>query len=213
MELPTQKHLISVFSPILSSRGKHYRKSARCFARAAIPGEEVVTHVDKDGAAETKQTAKEGDMVIHSVLGEEYVNTAAGFAKNYEPLEQSSIGSDLAAKLAALQDTYFPQFRAFDWFELHSWSRGIAPNGDGKDQEKNGAWQVFQAKGEIVGIFVSVDEKAAHFPDGLFMASWGEQMRMEAGDVLAAKTGPDGNFCEVYRITKTAFDNSYVEMA
>jgi len=32
-------------------------------------------------------------------------------------------------------DTYFPQFRAFDWFELHSWSRGIAPNGDGKDQE------------------------------------------------------------------------------
>eukprot|EP00930_Biecheleria_cincta_P034288 TRINITY_DN23710_c0_g1_i1.p1 TRINITY_DN23710_c0_g1~~TRINITY_DN23710_c0_g1_i1.p1 ORF type:complete len:183 (-),score=36.67 TRINITY_DN23710_c0_g1_i1:135-683(-) len=182
MELPTQKHLISVFSPILSSRGKHYRKSARCFARAAIPGEEVVTHVDKDGAAETKQTAKEGDMVIHSVLGEEYVNTAAGFAKNYEPLEQSSIGSDLAAKLAALQ-------------------------------EKNGAWQVFQAKGEIVGIFVSVDEKAAHFPDGLFMASWGEQMRMEAGDVLAAKTGPDGNFCEVYRITKTAFDNSYVEMA
>jgi endo-1,3(4)-beta-glucanase len=32
-------------------------------------------------------------------------------------------------------DTYFPQFRSFDWFELHSWSRGIAPNGDGKDQE------------------------------------------------------------------------------
>lgn len=33
------------------------------------------------------------------------------------------------------EDTYFPQFRAFDWFELHSWSRGVAPNGDGKDQE------------------------------------------------------------------------------
>lgn len=32
-------------------------------------------------------------------------------------------------------DTYFPQFRAFDWFDLHSWSRGVAPNGDGKDQE------------------------------------------------------------------------------
>jgi len=32
-------------------------------------------------------------------------------------------------------DTLFPQFRSFDWFNLHSWSRGVAPNSDGKDQE------------------------------------------------------------------------------
>jgi endo-1,3(4)-beta-glucanase len=32
-------------------------------------------------------------------------------------------------------DQYFPQFRAFDWFDMHSWSRGLVRNADGKDQE------------------------------------------------------------------------------
>jgi len=32
-------------------------------------------------------------------------------------------------------DPYFPQFRAFDWFDMHSWSRGLVPNSEGKDQE------------------------------------------------------------------------------
>ena len=33
------------------------------------------------------------------------------------------------------EDTYFPTFRSFDWFDLHSWSRGVVPSADGKDQE------------------------------------------------------------------------------
>lgn len=33
------------------------------------------------------------------------------------------------------EDPYFPQFRTFDWFDLHSWSHGIVPSHDGKDQE------------------------------------------------------------------------------
>lgn len=33
------------------------------------------------------------------------------------------------------QDSHFPQFRSFDWFDLHSWSRGVIPSADGKDQE------------------------------------------------------------------------------
>ncbi|CAJ1368400.1 unnamed protein product [Effrenium voratum] len=33
------------------------------------------------------------------------------------------------------QDGYFPVFRSFDWFDLHSWSRGVIPSADGKDQE------------------------------------------------------------------------------
>jgi len=33
------------------------------------------------------------------------------------------------------QDKYFPRFRAFDWFDFHSWSRGVYPSADGKDQE------------------------------------------------------------------------------
>eukprot|EP00933_Yihiella_yeosuensis_P036591 TRINITY_DN3034_c3_g1_i1.p1 TRINITY_DN3034_c3_g1~~TRINITY_DN3034_c3_g1_i1.p1 ORF type:complete len:763 (-),score=140.23 TRINITY_DN3034_c3_g1_i1:355-2643(-) len=33
------------------------------------------------------------------------------------------------------EDRHFPRFRTFDWFDLHSWSHGIAPMFDGKDQE------------------------------------------------------------------------------
>jgi endo-1,3(4)-beta-glucanase len=33
------------------------------------------------------------------------------------------------------RDDFFPRFRSFDWFDLHSWSRGVAPSADGKDQE------------------------------------------------------------------------------
>lgn len=32
-------------------------------------------------------------------------------------------------------DPFFPQFRAFDWYDLHSWSHGVTPSGDGKDEE------------------------------------------------------------------------------
>jgi endoglucanase Acf2 len=33
------------------------------------------------------------------------------------------------------KDKYFPQFRAFDWYDLHSWSHGVTPSADGKDEE------------------------------------------------------------------------------
>jgi len=33
------------------------------------------------------------------------------------------------------RDRLFPRFRSFDWFDLHSWSRGLPPSHDGKDQE------------------------------------------------------------------------------
>ena len=32
-------------------------------------------------------------------------------------------------------DPYFPVYRSFDWFVGHSWSKGIFPSGDGKDEE------------------------------------------------------------------------------
>merc|ERR1719384_2122363 len=32
-------------------------------------------------------------------------------------------------------DRWFPQFRSFDWFDMHSWSRGLKPEPSGKDQE------------------------------------------------------------------------------
>merc|ERR1711879_171842 len=35
----------------------------------------------------------------------------------------------------SVDDVHFPRFRSFDWFDLHSWSRGVTPSADGKDQE------------------------------------------------------------------------------
>lgn len=32
-------------------------------------------------------------------------------------------------------DPYFPVFRSFDWFNGHSWAKGLFESGDGKDQE------------------------------------------------------------------------------
>lgn len=34
-------------------------------------------------------------------------------------------------------DTFFPQFRSFDWFNGHSWAKGLFESGDGKDQESS----------------------------------------------------------------------------
>ncbi|CDO94011.1 unnamed protein product [Kluyveromyces dobzhanskii CBS 2104] len=34
-------------------------------------------------------------------------------------------------------DPYFPVFRSFDWFNGHSWAKGLFESGDGKDQESS----------------------------------------------------------------------------
>ena len=33
------------------------------------------------------------------------------------------------------EDTYFPLYRSFDWYNGHSWAKGLFDSGDGKDQE------------------------------------------------------------------------------
>ncbi|ODV63245.1 endo-1,3(4)-beta-glucanase, partial [Ascoidea rubescens DSM 1968] len=34
-------------------------------------------------------------------------------------------------------DNYFPQFRSFDWFNGHSWAKGLFASADGKDEESS----------------------------------------------------------------------------
>ena len=34
---------------------------------------------------------------------------------------------------------FFLLLGSFDWFDLHSWSRGLAPNPEGKDEESTSA--------------------------------------------------------------------------
>eukprot|EP00928_Gymnodinium_smaydae_P015524 TRINITY_DN15744_c0_g1_i1.p1 TRINITY_DN15744_c0_g1~~TRINITY_DN15744_c0_g1_i1.p1 ORF type:complete len:203 (+),score=46.03 TRINITY_DN15744_c0_g1_i1:61-609(+) len=178
MSCLTQLELFEKLGPALRNRGIAYRKKGICYARPALVGEEVVTRVDKDGAAETRNVAKTGDMVIHSVKGEEYLNAAESFAKNYEEIDSTSLDNVSSSKLAALQSL----------------------------QEE---WRPYQAKGEILGIHVSEAEMEEHFPQGIFWAPWGTQMRIEAGDVLAAKED-GGTLVEVYRIERAAFEESYM---
>ncbi|CAN6627006.1 glucan endo-1,3-beta-D-glucosidase 2 [Trichomonascus vanleenenianus] len=37
----------------------------------------------------------------------------------------------------SLEDSHFPQFRSFDWYNGHSWAKGLFPSGDGKDEESS----------------------------------------------------------------------------
>lgn len=37
----------------------------------------------------------------------------------------------------SVEDKYFPAFRSFDWYNGHSWAKGLFESGDGKDQESS----------------------------------------------------------------------------
>lgn len=47
--------------------------------------------------------------------------------------------NDLARDFASTSDDdqYFPAFRSFDWYNGHSWAKGVFASGDGKDQESS----------------------------------------------------------------------------
>ncbi|CCH41691.1 Endo-1,3(4)-beta-glucanase 2 [Wickerhamomyces ciferrii] len=52
-------------------------------------------------------------------------------------------------------DQYFPAFRAFDWYNGHSWAKGVFASGDGKDQESTSedynAYYALKLWGDVVG--------------------------------------------------------------
>ncbi|KAK5944036.1 endo-1,3-beta glucanase [Knufia obscura] len=52
-------------------------------------------------------------------------------------------------------DTYFPIFRSFDWYNGHSWAKGLFETGDGKDQESTSEDAMFayglKMWGRIIG--------------------------------------------------------------
>eukprot|EP00931_Biecheleriopsis_adriatica_P088980 TRINITY_DN63192_c0_g1_i1.p1 TRINITY_DN63192_c0_g1~~TRINITY_DN63192_c0_g1_i1.p1 ORF type:complete len:184 (-),score=53.30 TRINITY_DN63192_c0_g1_i1:13-564(-) len=58
---------------------------------------------------------------------------------------------------------------------------------------------------------IEVDDRIMeHFPEGKFMASWGEPMVVEVGDFLASGTTlGDGRIVEIIRIEKDAFSQTY----
>jgi endo-1,3(4)-beta-glucanase len=52
-------------------------------------------------------------------------------------------------------DPYFPAFRSFDWYNGHSWAKGIFASGDGKDQESTSedynAYYALKIWGSVIG--------------------------------------------------------------
>ena len=75
--------------------------------------------------------------------------------------------------------------------------------------EKSGNWSVFQAKGKCKA--VQVDEEVLNLlgvkETFYFMASWGEKMRCEKGDILAVPL--EQKESKVYRIAKEEFLQTY----
>lgn len=84
-ELKSQAEVKEFVEDALANGAKPFlaAKSARIKARPAKAGEVVVTKT-ANGVEETKNTAKEGDMIAKNPGGEEYIINAATFAKKYE---------------------------------------------------------------------------------------------------------------------------------
>jgi hypothetical protein len=145
----TQEQMISVFLEN-QQEIKKYNKQGSVLARKALTGEEIVTKIN--GIVETKNTAKENDVLLKGVKGEEYLMSDSKFEARY------NVDKELSNQ--------FQEYKA------------------------TGSCFAYQYKG------ISME----------FIAAWGELMRVEPGDYLAA---PDSTYSEVYRIEKDAFIQTY----
>ena len=78
----SQNEVLELLGPVLSRRGKPYIKVKRVFLRPAIAGEKIETILD--GKVETKNVAKEGDMIARADTSfkEQYILKSEDFHKN-----------------------------------------------------------------------------------------------------------------------------------
>eukprot|EP00438_Fugacium_kawagutii_P000893 Skav223553 [mRNA] locus=scaffold1657:525650:538631:- [translate_table: standard] len=119
--------------------------------------------VSEFGLSAVESAGQEGQIIVKATS---YVS---GFYTGFTP----KISSDRAL-LVVERDGHFPQFRSFDWFDLHSWSRGVIPSADGKDQESTseelnllqhgavGGWRVWHGKkAQMVTLWVREDDLGA----------------------------------------------------
>lgn len=71
----------------------YFRKNVTVGMRPAIPGEEITT-IMNDGHVETKNTAKEGQVVIKNPAGEQYLIDGKKFEDRYEYSKNPSVDDD-----------------------------------------------------------------------------------------------------------------------
>jgi len=76
----TQEQMITVFLENKQNIQK-YNKQGSVLARQTVIGEEIVTVLN--GVAETKNTAKEGDVLLQGVQGEQYIMSESKFSSRY----------------------------------------------------------------------------------------------------------------------------------
>jgi len=68
----------------------------------------------------------------------------------------------------------------------------------------------YEPKARIRAVEATAEVLSQHIPRGCFIAAWGAEMLVEAGDFLAAPVSHDGGVHEVYRIERVAFGETYV---
>ncbi|CAD7961153.1 unnamed protein product [Amoebophrya sp. A120] len=89
--------------------------------------------------------------VVHGLL-----RAVANPAQNYETID---LGGN------SMSDPYFPMFRYFDLFDLHSWSRGLRSNTFGKDQESTSEEINFYHGAQLWGRWMKVHGKKLQLPE------------------------------------------------
>uniref|UniRef100_A0A6T1GLY1 Uncharacterized protein n=1 Tax=Alexandrium monilatum TaxID=311494 RepID=A0A6T1GLY1_9DINO len=67
-------------------------------------------------------------------------------------------------------------------------------------------YKVYRPTGRVWAAQLDADAVQAAFPAGKFIAAWGSEMVVEAGDYIATPYPAAG---EIYRVEKSAFANTY----
>jgi hypothetical protein len=178
----TQAEVIEALSPELLRAGVLHRKTGRVFLRRGVAGERVVTRVD--GVDETANTVPD-DGAEHWIV-----------CADTSSCERFVLPG---AKRAAL-------YRAKPLAVDHPRRAALAAEGfDGP----------FEPLGRVLALEVGAALLAELFPTGRFVAPWGEEMLVETGDMLATPADPAGGrpavVTEVYRIARSAFEQTYVQ--
>jgi len=186
-----EERTIELFGPTMLEHGATYKKFGIVFAKRAAAGERLKTSFD--GKLETVNTAKEGDWVVRAdtTAKERFFVPDAKFKKLYD---QTPVA------FATLRNLRM-KARPHEVVLL-----------------KEEGFKAFKPCGRVVAVQVTAEMLHEFFPQGKFIAPWGEEMLVEVDDFLACPVPGDGvgkpaSLGEVYRIEKGAFAQTYMKEA
>ena len=202
---PSQEDMCAVWAPRILRDGRRARKTAFAYCRPAVLGEAFECVVG--GKVETRCEAKDASsFVVRAATSdaEMYIITRQQFDASYL-LPGKVPGKDVHAGVRSEDEGGGEKGRG-------------GGGGGGVDLDLDAAalallaaegFRRYDSKRQVVAMRVMEDEDLAYFPDGHFMAAWGEWMRVEKGDCLVTSEGGG----EVYRIENRVFSETYAWVA